>query len=112
MPKWFVDQPPTVAGDSFWLAAFSMLSTERQFPGNGFGPIPWHCAFDFAARQGFGREMCNFFAIVIMTLDSLWRQHVIDEQEKEAKKEAKRAKHNKRMSDSKRGIGNRRRGRG
>ncbi len=85
-------QPPQVRGDDQYLTAFTLLSTTRSFPGNGIGPIPWDKAWDYAARQGFLRRMCNYFAQVILVLDGHYREHLREEQDKQSKRDARRAR--------------------
>jgi len=88
-----VNQPPVVRGDDVYLFAFSCLGTERQFPGNGIGPIPWSAAFDYAARScGFDRLMSTYFATVILMLDGHYREHLVEERKKESDREARRAR--------------------
>jgi hypothetical protein len=106
LPDWYAKQPPIYRGDDFYLSGFTMLATERSFPGDGFGPIPWSKAWDYAARQGLDRDMCNFFAQVILLLDGFYREHVRTEQGKEAdrqKRKDRRAKARDGSAHGKRG---------
>ena len=98
-------QPPTVRGDAFYLTGFICLGTERSFPGNGLGPIPWTKAWDFAERHGFGRSMCNYFARVILLLDGHYREHLRAEQDKEAQREARRARREAKKDEAAPGSG-------
>lgn len=72
--------------------AFSCLSTERSFPGNGIGPIPWSKAWDYGHKHGLPRGTCNYFAMVILVLDGHYRDHLRSEQDKETKREERRAR--------------------
>jgi hypothetical protein len=105
MPDWYLKQPPKVRGDDWWISAFSCLATERSFPGNGVGPIPWSKAFLFGRAQGFDRWTCNFVACVILLLDQHYREHLRDEQNKEAKREAKQAKREAKAVGVEAGLG-------
>lgn len=101
-------QPPQVRGDDQYMTAFTLLSTTRSFPGNGVGPIPWDKAWDYAARQGFKRRMCNYFAQVILVLDGHYREHLRDEQDKEAKRDARRARRDEKRTEAVSGLQKRR----
>ncbi len=85
-------RPLELKGDGFFLTGFACLGTERSFPGNGIGPIPWSKAWDYAHRHGHTRRWCNHFAEVILLLDGHYRDHLREEQEKQAKREEKLAK--------------------
>lgn len=85
-------QPPTVRGDDFYLVGFGCLGTERSFPGSGMGPIPWSKAWDYAARHGLDRRMCNYFAAVMLVLDGHYRDHLREEQKKQDDRDARRAR--------------------
>lgn len=93
-------QPQTVRGDDQYLTAFALLSTTRQFPGNGIGPIPWDKAWDYASKHGFRRRMCNYFAQVILMLDGHYREHLREEQDKEAKRDARRARRDAKRNET------------
>jgi len=66
-----------VRGDDFYLAAFNRLGTCRQFPGNGFGPIPWTAARDYAHEHGLSPTVRAVFCDVMLLLDSAYRQHAL-----------------------------------
>lgn len=99
LPDWYIKQPPQARGDDFFLTGFVLLSTERSFPGNGVGPIPWSKAWEYGSKHGFGRRMCNFFAQVILILDGHYRDHLREEQKKEGDREARRARRAKVTED-------------
>lgn len=73
-------------GDQFYLAAFSRLGTCRQFPGNGFGPIPWTAARDYAIEQGLSPGMREVFCDVILLLDAAYRQRMREKADEEEKR--------------------------
>ncbi len=87
-----------VRGDDFYLTAFPCLGTERSFPGNGIGPIPWSKAWDYGARHGLPPSMCNYFAMVILVLDGHFRDHLRDEQDKERQREARHQRREERVA--------------
>ena len=85
-----------------------MLSTERSFPGNGIGPIPWSKAWDYGARHGLPRRMCNYFAMVILLMDGHYREHLREEQQKDADREARATKREQKRKQSASGLQKRR----
>lgn len=99
LPDWFHKQPHTVRGDDFYLTGFHLLATERQFPGNGIGPIPWSKAFSYARSYGFDCRMSHFFARVILLLDGHYRDHLREEQKRESDREAKRQRREQKKSE-------------
>lgn len=101
-------QPPIYRGDDIYLTGFALLSTERQFPGQGFGPIPWSKAWDYAQRQGLDRDMCNFFAQVILLLDGYYREHIRSEQEKDKQRDERKQRRAKSRDGQPAGRGRRR----
>ncbi|MCH7944862.1 MAG: hypothetical protein IIC73_02430 [Armatimonadetes bacterium] len=100
--------PQSIRGDDFYLVAFSCLATERSFPGNGIGPIPWSKAWDYGAKHGLGRRMCNYFARVILVLDGYYREHLREEQEREDSREERRARRESKASGETSGLQKRR----
>lgn len=91
LPSWYQAQPPQQRGEEFYLKAFHRLGTERQFPGNGFGPIPWSRIEEYADRAGLDARMHVVFVDTILILDSLYREHMREENEKKAGKDARTA---------------------
>lgn len=85
LPDWYRAKPPEVRGDEFYLLAFSRLSTCRQFPGTGFGPIPWTAARDYAIEHGLSPSMRIVFCDVILLLDTAYRERMRKKAEAEAK---------------------------
>lgn len=90
LPDWYEEQPPTVRGDDFWLLAFNCLATDRQLVGNGgIGPIPWSKAILYGKEAGFDRRTRWWFAQVMLTLDTLWRERKREDNDKEQKRAEK-----------------------
>ena len=75
-------------GDDFYLLAFSRLGTCRQFPGTGFGPIPWTAARDYAIEHGLSPGMRAVFCDVILLLDAAYRERMRKKAEKEQERAA------------------------
>ena len=69
LPDWYLDEPPIIPSDSFYLDAFDSLSTTRQMGMSGPGPIPWNQVLAFATDVGFDEEMIVIFKDVIKSMD-------------------------------------------
>ena len=94
LPEWYLQRPQEHRGDEFYLSAFARLGTCRQFPGTGFGPIPWTAAREYAIEHGLGPSMRVVFCDVILLLDSAYREHMrkrIEEDEKRRQDDEKRS---------------------
>ena len=75
------------------MAAFWRLHTTRPVSREGMGPIPWHRAWDYAVEVvGLERPVAEFFASTILCLDGLYRQHLLDEQDKKRRQEERKAR--------------------
>lgn len=73
LPSWHQEEPVVLRGDQWWLDAFWRLGTTRQFSGQGWGPIPWTAARDYAIDLGFDTEWRRMFCDVILQLDRVYR---------------------------------------
>lgn len=87
--------------------AFSCLATERQLVGGqrgGIGSIPWSKAVLYAHEEGFDRRMRRWFARVMLTLDTMWREHQREENERENKREQRRLAREQKRAANKAGV--------
>lgn len=108
MPEWYRERPPEVRGDEFYLLAFSRLGTCRQFPGTGFGPIPWTAARDYAIEHGLSPSMRTVFCDVILLLDAAYRERMREKQAREQKRAAAAAEQAEKLAAAGAGAGGRR----
>lgn len=67
-PQWYLDEPPLLSGDRFYLDAFHTLGTCRQI-GYALGPIPWTAIRQYAVNAGLDAEMAQVFEAVIFEMD-------------------------------------------
>jgi hypothetical protein len=115
LPEWYVRQPPSVRGDEFFLIAFAYLGTERAIFVNangavcGTGPLQWSRAILYAKEAGLDRRTRRWFAAVMLSLDSQWRESKREENDKERRKADRKAEREARKAQGASGIEKRRR---
>ena len=73
------------------MEAFDLLGTERRLVAGVIAPIPWSKAIHYAQECGFDRPTRLWFARLMVYLDRIWRAHMREEEDKKAKRDAKRA---------------------
>ena len=109
LPDWYVKQPAYVRGDEFYMAAFAVLATERQLLDKGRGPIPWSKAILYAKEAGLDRRTRRWFAAVMLSLDSQWREKRRDESARDKRGAERKAERERKRQEQKTGIQKRRR---
>lgn len=92
-------RPREIRGDSFYLKAYSRLSTERHFFNNATGPIPWTAIDTYGRRYKLNPLMHEWFVDLIRMLDIAYR----DKLEKEGEDDAKRQRRQDRRDAKKAG---------
>ena len=86
LPDWYLDEPPILDSDAFYLNAFDSLSTTRQSGFNGPGPIPWDQVLAYAADAGLDEEMIVIFKDVVRAMDVAYMEWVSDNQKRKTPK--------------------------
>lgn len=69
LPKWYLDEPPKLPGDDFYLRAFHLLGTCRVAFGERLGPIPWLAVRAYAVQEQLDRQTTRLFEDVIAAMD-------------------------------------------
>lgn len=87
-PEWYLDTPPMLPGDEFYLRAFWQLSTCRRYQG---GPIAWDTTMQYAAAWELSPDMTSTFVIVMRHLDNAFLVWWADEQERLAEQKKAQA---------------------
>ena len=82
LPDWFLEEPPLLPGDQFYLDAFWDLSTCRPV-GMSEGPIPWTSIVEYWRMSGLDDDTMELFVGVIRAMDAeymIWRNDQAERQ--------------------------------
>ncbi len=71
LPQWYLDEPPIMPGDDFYVRSFWRLHTERQM-GTAPGPIPHSACESYALRRGLCEELVDHFCDVMSAMDGAY----------------------------------------
>lgn len=86
LPDWYMNEPPALPGDQFYLEAFDELSSCRQI-GMSVGPIPYDKIVWYSREiLGFDEDSTSVFKSIIRELDNVYLKWAADQNKPKGQK--------------------------